>query len=136
MRAFLIVGVLMVCPVFGAAQTLVMRGDRVAYPELGSEVPQKLNLDGDDTTTEFVQQRFLRDAFEVRGLALRDGRLCLGPWFRPFDVAAAHLVPGDGLLFGMIWITGGIERYTVVGWRGYYDIAISYGCDDHRGVSK
>lgn len=133
--------VLLLVPVSSAAQvppvppvvqvpSLVV--DRAALPDLGTvNVPLPANLDGDAVTREWVQSQYAQDGhFEIRGIALRAGALCTGGWVRPFQVALAHLVPGDMLLVGMVLgpLDAGRDGYVVVGVRGYYEIPIPYGC--------
>ncbi len=113
-----------------SAQTLSFVIDRTLYPQLGSETPIPADLDGNATTREWVQTHYNDEegAFEVRGVAARGAMLCTGTWFRPFEIAAAHSVPWDMLVFGAISPAGSRYRYIVIGLRGYYEIDISYGC--------
>ncbi|MGE0363056.1 MAG: hypothetical protein AB7R67_20250 [Vicinamibacterales bacterium] len=109
------------------AQTLDLVADRAA---LGVDAPMPANLDGQATTREWVQSRYspTDGQYEVRGLALRASGLCVGTWFRPFDVAAAQLLPGDMLLVGVLAESGDRHRFIAYGVIGYYEVSIGYGC--------
>jgi len=109
------------------AQTLDLSADRAA---LGIDAPVPANLDGDRSTREWVQSRYNPSdgQYEIRGLALRAVGLCIAPWFKPFDVAAAQLIAGDVLIVGMVAESGDRHRFLAYGTIGYYEVSIGYGC--------
>lgn len=111
-----------------SAQQMTFAVDRALYPQLGNEVLIPANLDSDGRTREWVQTRVTAQGTEFRGLALRD-TLCVGRWFEPFK--AVQAVPGDTLLLGFLSTTGpsGLSRFVAFGTRGYYEVAIGYGCE-------
>lgn len=126
-----LIAVLLLLAAPAAAQTPSLVVDRAALPDLGAvNVPIPANLDGDGLTREWVQSQYAPDGqFEIRGIALRNGVLTYGAWIRPFAVAAAHLVPGDLLLVGMVFgpLDGNRDGFVVIGVRGYYEIPIPFG---------
>ena len=110
------------------AQTVSLVVDRALFPQLGNDVLVPANLDDQIVTREWIQSRISPSGvMELRGVALRSS-LCLGSWFNPFSQVAP--LPGDLLLFGFMSTAGpnGVMRYIVFGTRGYYEIAIGYGC--------
>jgi len=104
--------------------------DRATLPldlHLGTVAPEE--LDGDSTTTEFLQ--FLPDAFGatwIRGFAIRDGAWCVGPWMLP--TAYVELLPGDRTASVTIDKIDGRAKLVVIGDRRMFrTVPIPYGCE-------
>jgi hypothetical protein len=111
------------------AQTLDVVADKRAL-SLGTEYLWPADLDGNKDTREWVQYRLSWEGpLELRGVAFRAGALCVGQWFEPWAVVAAATLPGDLYQSGDVRLASdGRVKFVAQGHRGYYEVAIGYGC--------
>lgn len=103
------------------AQTLTLDVDKSTIPGLGIQFVVPYELDGNPGTREFMQ--FSTDPATAQVLVrpiTTAGRICLSPWFNPFDYA--NIRPSDVFVAGQVMRAGDRDRFIYTGWQTYGEI--------------